>query len=412
MAAANADASVAFGTRDQSSAPRHRLQDLLVTAQIAGAMVLLVGAGLLARSFVRAQNEDPGYPSRNLIIVRIDLPRAAYPERAHLAAFFRDARDRIGRLPGVVAVGGITDFFIRRNADQWVTVDGWSGGRDAGARLAIEGVTPGYFRGVGIEILDGRDFDERDFEPGAPGVFIVGETLARKFWPNQSAVGKRLVGGAVPPKDGQWATVVGVAKDMRREGLDVSPILLAFIPAYLRGMDMTIHASTGVDNLIPAVRQELRGIDRTLPITQIFTADGRLSERLGGRRFEAQVIGVFAAIAVLLSAAGLYSLLAYQVALRTREIGIRSAIGADRQAIVRMVLGRGLRLALVGAGLGLVGSASSARVLQSLLYDTAAVSPPSYALAVGLVMVIAVAAAWLPARRAASVSPMIALRDE
>jgi putative ABC transport system permease protein len=181
LVAAKADAAVAFGTRNQSGPPRQRLQDLLVTAQIAGAMLLVVGAVLLARSFVRAQNEDPGYPSKNLIIVRLDLPRTTYPERSHLSAFYREARDRIGKLPGVVAVGGITDFFIRRNADQWVTVDGRPVEREAGTRLAIEGVTPGYFRGVGIEIVEGRDFDERDYEPGASGVFIVGETLARRF---------------------------------------------------------------------------------------------------------------------------------------------------------------------------------------------------------------------------------------
>ena len=224
--------------------------------------------------------------------------------------------------------------------------------REEGApRLAIEGVTPGYFRAVGIDLLEGRDFDERDYEPDAPGVFIVNETLARRFWPGESAVGKRLVGGESPPKDGRWSTVVGVVKDMRREGLDVAPILGAFIPAFPRSMDLTIRASTGGDDLIPAVRQEIRAIDAALPLPPVVTADGHLSERLGGRRFESQALGVFAAIALLLSAAGLYALLAYQVALRTREIGIRSALGADRQTIVTMILGKGVGLT-AGRGRG------------------------------------------------------------
>ena len=413
LVAAKADAAAAFGTRDQSSLPSHRLQDLLVIGQIAGTLILLVGAVLFAQSFLRAQREDPGYPAENLLIARIDLPRAGYPDRRALAAFFRDARERIGGLPGVVAVGGITDFFIRRNADQWVTIEGRPAGREAGApRLAIEGVTPGYFGAMGIPLLEGRDFDERDYEPSAAGVFIVNEALARRFWPGESAVGKRIVSGESPRQDGRWSTIVGVVQDMRREGLDVAPILGAFGPGVLRVMDMTIRASAGFDTLIPAVRREIRAVDRSLPITPVVTANGRLSERLGGRRFETQALGAFAGIALLLSAAGLYASLAYQVALRTREIGIRSALGAQRRSIVTMILGKGFRLALAGAAIGLVGAASSARVMQNLLYETAAFSPPSYAAAVALVLLIAATASWLPARRASRVSPMTALREE
>jgi macrolide transport system ATP-binding/permease protein len=412
LTAAKTDATAAFGTRDQSSLRRHGLQHLLVTGQIAGTVVLLVVAVLLAQSFIRAQREDPGYPAENLLIVRIDLPRAAYADRPALAGFFREAKDRIGRLPGVVSVGGITDFFIRRNAGQWVTVDGRAAEQHPDSRLAIEGVTPGYFRAMGIDVLEGRDFEERDYEPGAPGVFIVSETLARRFWPGESAVGKRVVSGTSPPKDGRWSTVVGVVKDIRREGLDVAPILLGFVPAFLRGMDMTIHASTGAQNLIPSVRQEIRAIDSSLPIPSVVTANQRLSERIGGRRFETQVTGTFAGIALLLSAAGLYALLAYQVALRTREIGIRSALGAHRWSIVTMILGEGIRLALTGATLGVVGAAAAARIVQSLLYDTAAINAPSYAAVAAFVLLVAATAAWLPARRAAGVSPMTALRED
>jgi putative ABC transport system permease protein len=413
LLAAKANAAAAFGTRDQSSLPRGRLQDLLISAQIAGALMLLVGAVLFAESFIRARGEDPGYPARNLLIVDLELPRARYPDRPAVMAFFREARDRVGRLPGVVAVGGITDFFIRRNADQWVTIEGRAAGREEGApRLAIEGVTPGYFSAVSIELLEGRDFDDRDYEPGAPGVVIVSETLARRFWPGATAVGKRLVGGESPPKDGRWSTVVGVVRDMRREGLDVAPIMGAFIPAFPRGMDMTIRASTEVDNLIPAVRAEIRAIDSWLPIPAVMNAGSHLSERLGGRRLETQALAVFAAIALLLSATGLYALLAYQVALRTREIGIRSALGADRRAIVTMVLGKGLRLAAAGATLGLVGATATARVLQSLLYETPALNAPSYAGVVVLVLLVGAVAAWLPALRASRVSPMTVLRLE
>ena len=405
LVAAKVDARTAFGSRGESSLPQRRLQDLLVTGQMAGTLILLVGALLLAQSFIRAQSEDPGYSAENLLVVRIDRPSRS--------EFFREAQNRIGRLPGVIAVGGIKQFFLRRNPDQRVTIeDGKPLRNEEQPRLSVDAATPGYFRSIGIELLEGQDFNERDLEPGAPRVSIVNETMARRFWPGKSAVGKRWIGGGSPPKDGRWNTVVGVVKDMRREGLDLAPIASAFIPDLFGGnFDLTIRASTSVDNLIPAVRREIRSIDSALPITDIATADGRLSERLGERRFETQLLVVFAAIALLLSVAGLYASLAYQVALRRREIGIRTALGARRRSIITMIVGKGIRLALVGVALGLFGAASVAKVMQSLLYETAAMNPTSYAASAVFVVLVAAAAAWVPARHAAAVSPITALRE-
>ena len=404
LMASKADARAAFGTRDDSSLPRHRVQDLLVAAQIASTLVLLVGAVLLAQSFLRAQREDPGYPAKNVLIVHIDRPSSS--------TFFREAQDRIGRLPGVIAVGGIKQFFLRRNPDQRVTIEGRVGESSEGApRLAVDAVTPAYFRSIGIELVEGRDFTERDLQPDAD-VSIVNETMARTFWPGESAVGKRWIGGTSPQKNGRWNLVVGVVKDMRREGRDVAPIASAFVPdLFSWNVDMTIRASTSVVDLIPAVRRELRALDSALPIMDIGTADRRLSERLGGRRFETQLLVVFAAIALLLSAAGLYASLAYQVELRTREVGIRSALGAQPHSIVKMIVGKGVRLALAGAALGVLGAASLAKVMQGLLYETTAMNPASYAAAVAVVLAVATGAAWIPAWRAAGVSPMTALRE-
>ena len=413
LAASKTEAAVAFTTRPVSGPPRHRLQDVLVSAQIAGALMLLVGAVLFARSFLRAQGEDPGYPAENLLIVRLDLPRTSYPETSDLGRFFNDARVRLGRLPGVVAVGAMTDFFIRRNADQRVTVEGRPVERSgAMPRLSIESVTPGYFDAAGVTLVGGREFDERDLAPNAQRVFIVNETLARQFWPGESPIGKRMVAGSSARSDGRWDTVVGVVRDMRREALDQPPIASAFVASYLRGMDLTIRSTTSIEALIPAVRRELRAIDGTLPLTQVTNAEGRLSQRLGGRRFESQALALFAGIAVLLSAAGLYASLAYQVAVRTREIGIRSAIGAGRQSIVVMVLGQGVRRALIGAVAGLMCAIGAARVLQSLLYETAALDVRSYAAAVAMILITAALAASVPAARAARVNPITALREE
>ena len=401
--AARADRSSAFNTRDGSSSRRHVLQDVLVSAQVAGALMLLIAAVLLARSFIRALGEDPGFPAGRIAIVRIERPRSE--------TFFLDARARLERLPGVAAVGGIKDFFIRRNADQRVTVEGRPATSDALPRLTVDAVTPGYFRAMGIDLIEGRDFEDRDLANNAPPVYIVNEALAQRFWPGERAVGKRLVGGSSPPKDGNWSTVVGVVRDMRREGLDVAPILAGFIPDMLGNMDLTIRGEAGVTTLIPAIRQELRAIDPSLPIAITPAAD-RLSDRIGGRRFETQAIGLFAAIAVLLSAAGLYATLAYQVTLRTKEIGIRSALGASRRAIVAMVVGKGVVLAGAGAAAGLAGAASSARVMQSLLYETRATDAPSYLIAALVVLVVAALAAAGPGLRAAAVSPITALRQD
>jgi putative ABC transport system permease protein len=403
--AAKTDARAAFGVREPSSLPRRRLQDLLVTAQVAGALVLLVGAVLFAQSFVRAQSEDPGYVAENLLVVHIDRPS--------VSSFGLEAQKRIERLPGVVAVGGIKQFFLRRNADQRVTIEGReAASRQDTSRLCVDAVTPGYFRSMGIELIEGRDFDERDLEPGA-SVSIVNETMARRFWPGGSALGKRWAGGDSPPPDGQWSTVVGVVKDMRREGLDLAPIASAFLPdQFSRNFDMTIRASANAGSLIPTVRQEIRSIDSSLPIPEIASAGWSLAERIGARRFETQLLGAFAAIALLLSAAGLYASLAYQVTLRTREIGIRSALGAHRQSIVTMIVGKGIRLALAGVALGMACAVVAARATQALLYETAAVNPVSYAAAAVFVLLVAAAAAWLPAQRAAAISPMAALRED
>jgi predicted permease len=405
LLAAKADARAAFGARGRASLRRHRFQDLLVTAQIAGALALLVGAVLFAQSFLRAQSEDPGYSAEKLLVVHIDRPS--------VRAFFREARDRIGGLPGVIAVGGIKQFFLQRNADQRVTIEGReAASKEAPPRLCIDAVTPGYFRSMGIELLEGRDFEDPDLEPGA-NVSIVNETMARRFWPGESALGKRWAGGESPPRDGRWSTVVGVVTDMRREGLDLGPIASAFLPdMFSRNFDMTIRAAANADNLIPVVRREIRSLDSSLAIPDIASAGGRLSERIGSRRFETQLLAVFAMIALLLSAAGLYASLAYQVALRTREIGIRSALGARRQSIVRMIVGKGIRLAFAGALLGVLGAAAAARGMQGLLYETSAVNPASYAGAAAFVLLVAAAAAWAPAQRAAAVSPMTILRDD
>jgi putative ABC transport system permease protein len=400
-----ADARAAFGVRDRSSAPRTRFQDLLVTAQIGGTVVLLVGAVLFAQSFLRAQREDAGYAPKDVLIVHIDRPS--------VRGFFSEAQQSLARLPGVVAVGGIKQFFLRRNPDQRVTIEGGEQTAAAAApRLSIDAVTPGYFRSMGIELVEGRDFDARDLQRPGVRISIVNETMARRFWPGRSAIGKRWIGGQSPPKDDRWSTVIGVVKDMRREGRDIAPIASAFVLDVFSGnFDLTVRASAGAESLIPAVRREIHAIDRSLPTTEVTTAEAYLSDQLGIRRLETQLLSIFAAVGLLLSGAGLYASLSYQVATRSPEIGIRLALGAHRRSIVLMFVGKAMQLSLAGMLLGIMGAAAAAKVLQSLLYGTRAFSPGGYAGAAALLAMAMVLAAWLPARRAASVDPMTVLRD-
>jgi putative ABC transport system permease protein len=305
------------------------------------------------------------------------------------------------------------DFFMRRNGDQSVTVEGRTVDPDAPRqRLTIEGVTPGFFEVAGIELVEGRLFDERDVAPGAAPVYIVNELMARQVWPGESPVGKRMVNGRQPRKDGRWDTVVGVVRNVRREGLDLRPFLTAYNPLSLRSYDLVIRATTSVEELIPVVRRELQSVDASVPLTQISTVRSRLSERLSGRRFQVQALGLFAAIALVLAAAGLYALMAYHVTMRTREMGIRSALGADRRSILTMVLGHGVRLAVAGVLAGVVIAVSAARLLQSLLYNTPAIDAWRYAGASIGMLLIAGIAACVPAFRAAQVNPMTALREE
>ena len=405
LTASRADAVDAFRRRDPGDQSRQPLQRWLVTAQIAGATMLAIMAGLLVQSFVRVQHQDPGYPAANLLIARIDRP--ASPR------FFFEARERLAALPGVVAVGGITDFFIRRAGDQQITIEGRTFADTDGRlpKFVMDAVTPGYFKAMDITIVDGRDFDDRDLESGAAPAVIVSRAVAERFWPGESAIGKRLVGGNSPPVDGRWATVIGVVDDLRREGLDVTPVLASYIPAVLRSMDLTIRVAGDTESLAPAVRRELRALDSSMPVPAVVTAGTRLGQQLGARRFQTQALVVFAGLALVFAAAGLYAALTYQVTLRRREIGIRTALGADRRDIVGLFVRRGAALTLAGTAIGIAGATLTARVVQSLLYETTPFDPRTYLAAVIAVAVASMLAAALPARQASHVDPLIILRD-
>ena len=391
-----------------------RLEPLLVVGQLGFAFVLLAGAALMIQSLTRAAAEDPGFPGRELIVVSLDLPRATYPDGPSIEAFYQEAIERLSRLPGVSSVGAMRDFFIRQNPDLRIVADGGAYGIDDGRapRLMSDSVTLGYFEAMGIPILEGRDFTEHDLGNGMAPVAIVDVTMARAFWPGQSAIGKRWRSVQAAEEGAPWITVVGVVAGMRRQGLDVAPIPSVFLPNVSRRMDVSVRTATSPSALVPAVRQQIREIDETLPLAAATILEEHLDAGLGGRRLEAELLGFFAAMAMLLSALGLYSLLAHHVAVRTREIGVRTTLGAAPRQILAMVVGRGARFTLVGLAVGLLAAVGVTRSMQSLLYGTSALDPASYAAAVGLLLAVGIAACAGPAARAVAVDPAVALRSE
>jgi predicted permease len=405
VVAARVDSREAFRARDQAGSPRLRLQRALVGLQIAGATTLSILALLLAQSVMRIQQEDPGYPAADLLIARIERPTSP--------RFFADARERLLALPGVAAVGAITDFFIRRAGDQEITIDGRAFA-DADGRLpkfVIDSVTPGYFEAMDIRILEGRDFHDADLQAGAAPVAIVSGAVARRYWPGESAVGQRIVSGSSVPVDGRWWTVVGVVDDLRRERLDIAPVLATYVPSMLQTMDLTIRTTAASSSIIAAVQRELRVVDPSLPVPAVVTAEGRLWQQLAAQRFQAQAVVGFAAIALAFAAAGLYAALAYHVTLRRREIGIRTALGAQRRSIVALFVRASVALTVVSVAIGIGVAALLSRVLQGLLYNTAAVDVTSYFIAAGALALMAMLAAWRPARQAARVDPLAVLRE-
>jgi putative ABC transport system permease protein len=382
-------------------------------AEIAAALVVAVGAGLLVRSFVRLSGIDRGFESRHLELVRINLPKLRYPDAASRLAFFEQLLPRVTAIPGVVAA--TTDH-----------VGPGTGSTGLSAGMVFEGqtaeeaknnpwagwepVTPSYFETLGIPIVRGRGFTPVDRSAGA-GVAVVSEAVVRRYWPGQDPVGKRLRLGPEFP----WVTVVGVAGDtryreLRRDWLTVyfpAPDFFFFDPGCL-----VVRAKVAPAALVPSLRAAIRAQDREAAVVSVSTMDAELARELARPRAAVTVTGVFALMAVGLAWLGVYGVISYEVAQRRRELAVRSALGATPSRIFRAVVGRSLTLGLGGIMLGCVAAAVLPRSLQSLLFEVAPADPVSFAAGGGLLLAAVVLAALVPARRAAAADPVTALRIE
>ena len=407
--------------RSSSSASAHRTHRALLVFEVALALLLMIGSGLLIRSFVRLSDVNPGVQTDNVITAAISLPDS-YAGPPQITQFWQQFLEKVQSLPGVKAAG--VTMSIPPNLleiSNPFTVEGQGYDRNRRLQLAEEmTVSPDYFRSLGIPLLRGRFFSRSDKVEGDkdPMIVIINETMAKQYFGDKDPIGRRIQTGD-PDPNSAWETIVGVVGDVKYSGLDSAPAPTLYVPynengwvMWSREMYLVVCSSGNAPKIVPAIRSQLASMDSTLPLAQIRTMDQLLDESLVQQRFRTWLVSGFAALALLLSAIGIYALISYSVSQRTREIGVRIALGAQRSNVLGMVLREGLQLLAFGLLLGLIGALSATRIMQSLLYSTSATDALSFVATSFTLIAVALLACYIPARRATKVDPMIALRYE
>jgi putative ABC transport system permease protein len=394
---------------------RQRFRQLLIVSEVALSLVLLIGAGLMMRSFWRLQHVQLGFETENLLTMDISLPRTRYAEADQAALFQQRLVERLSALPGVTSAASSTVLPLSGgNSCDGVTIEGRPLG-NAGEAPCVEvrASSPGYLQTMGIPLVRGRQFTERDTKD-APFVVIVNEALARRFFAGQDPIGRRISHSA-PGGPPVWREIVGVVGDVRHFGLDAEPLPEFYEPqlqAPTWGTSLVVRSEADLASIAGAVRAEVRRMDSDLPVYNLKSMRELVSEAVAQPRFRTLLLSIFAAVALLLSGVGLYGVMNYWVTQRTREIGVRMALGARQSDVLKMVVGQGMTLAALGVGVGLVASFAMTRIISSLLFGVSATDPLTF-VAVPLVLSLtAFLASYIPARRATRVDPMIALRYE
>jgi len=397
-----------------SGGVRARARSLLVVAEIALSLVVLVGAGLMIQSFLRLKRVHIGLNAHNVLTASVALPRSKYKEGDQRAAFFKQLVERVSNLPGVEAASATAT--VPLSGDGWgrsLTVDGFPV-LPVGQAPMIQHtvVTPGYFRTMGIPLLAGRDFNDADAKD-SPDVTIIDERLAREYWPNDSPIGKRIRFG--PPEDNEpWHTIVGVVGTVRDQRMQEDMRKSVYLPHQkipISGLAVMVRTTSNPEDLAGAIRREVSQLDPDLPVS-VSTMEEVVAESIWQPRLYATLFGAFAGGALLLALIGIYGVMAFLVQTRTHEIGVRMALGATTRDVFKLIVGRGMKLTAVGVLIGLAGAIALTRLMHSLLFNTSATDPLTFILISLLLSVAAFLACYLPARRAAKVDPLIALRYE
>ena len=389
--------------------PAQRMRAALVLTEVALSVVLLVGAGLLLRSFVALQRVQPGFDPANVLTVQVALPSTTYPQLAEQGdAFWGTVLERVRALPGV-RTAAITSQVPLTGAG-YVTFDVQGRESQPGEDVQPFAVSPGYFETMGIPLVRGRAFAPQD-RRGSPLVAVVNAEAARRFWPGRDPIGQRITIRDTT----DYMTIVGVVADVKQEAVAAKPYPQLYAVASQdlgRSMTLVVRTTGEPEALVGPVRQAVAALDAQLPVYGITTMQERLSRSIATPRLTAGLVAAFGTAALLLAAFGIYGVVAYSVEQRRRELGVRIAVGAAADDVVRLVVRQGMRPALAGIGVGLVGAAIGARLLGSLLFGVSAFDPLSFAAVAVFLASVALAATWLPARRATRVSPLEALRAE
>jgi predicted permease len=393
---------------------RGRLRSALVVAQVALSLVLLVGAGLLLRSFAALIEVSPGFDPAGVAAGRVSLGGPAYEGNVEAQMrYWAEAVRRVSALPGVVAAGGINVPPLEGQTDWSYDLEGYTpGAGEICCDDQFRRVTQDYFRAMGIAVVHGREFATGD-DRRAPLVALVNEAWARKYAPDGDSLGRRL--RVHQGREAPWRTIVGVVADTHDLGLDVPTPPIYFVPVAQFGSErLTLMARTPGNPapILGAMRRALAEVDPAQPVDRVDAEQDHLEGSLAPRRFPLQLLALFGAVALVLSALGIYGVTAYGVAQRTREIGIRIAVGAQTADVLKMVMGKALRMAGMGVGLGLCAALLGARALSSQLYGVSARDPITYAGISAVLAAVAVLASWLPAHRATRVDPAVALKAE
>ena len=401
------------GSRSVGSGRAHkRFRGAMVVSEVALALVLLSCAGLLIRSLMLLTRVDSGVQTENVMAIDLSLTSAKYSHTATRAALFSQILQRVGQMPGVESAAVVADVPLTQNEDSLgFSIEGVPDPTERKLSVRFNIVGPGYFTTLGIPLTQGRDFADTDAD-GTPMVIVVNQAMARRFWPNQNPIGRRIT-----TDNKTWYSIVGVAGDVRQMGLraDSEPeVYMSYLqdPFQWPYLSLLVRASSNPVKLFPSIEQAVWSVDKDQPLSNPITLDHVRSHSIAEPRIAALLLGLFAGAALLLAAVGLYGVVSYWVAERTHEIGVRMALGARSFDVFLDVVGRGLLLALLGTALGLAGSLAVTRVLASFLFSVRSTDPLTFAAVALLLMCVALVASYFPARRAAKVDPMVALRYE